>query len=76
MSQGSPELPLAPDSSGEEPFSTWDKSVLSLIHGAIYSLPIRKAHFPVLGEVLAEMELSEDSLKSRLCNSGIAEGSD
>lgn len=59
---------------GQEPFSTWDKSVLSLIYGAIYSLLLRKAHFPILGEILAEMELSEDSLKSRLCNSGIAEG--
>jgi len=54
---------------GEEPFSAWDKSVLSLICGATYSPLIRKTHFSILVEILAEMELSEDVLKSRLCHS-------
>lgn len=61
---------------GKELFSTWHKSVLSLGYGAIYSLPRRKAHFPIQGEILVETELLEGIVKFRLCHLGESEGSD
>lgn len=60
----------------KELFSTWHKSVLSFRYGALFSLLRGKAHFPIQGKSLMETKLLEDTLKFRLCHSGVSEGQD
>lgn len=65
MSQGGPELPEAPYSSRGRAFLDMGQNCAQLIHGAVYSLLVRKTHFPVVGEMLAEM----NCLRT-ICNPG------